>query len=100
MVLAWSYLSTLDDLEVAKIGNGIISAFVTLGLEFTGNLRGLLVPNDSDTMKAIVISGDAWKVILLPFVAATLIGLISCEYKEYWIKRYGKLTEEIYTKYV
>ncbi len=98
MVPLWSYLSTLDDLEVAKIGNGIISAFVTLGLEFTGNLRGVLVPNDSDTMEAIVISGNAWKVILLPFVAATLIGLISCEYKEYWIKRNGK-SKEIYTRY-
>lgn len=98
MVAFWSYLSTIDDLEVAKIGNGIISAFVTLGLEFTGNLRGVLVPNDSDTMEAIVISGNAWKVILLPFVAATLIGLISCEYKEYWIKRNGK-SKEIYTRY-
>nr|WP_075574209.1 hypothetical protein [Ezakiella massiliensis] len=98
MVVLWSYISTLDNLEVAKMGNGIISAFVTLGLEFTGNLRGTLVFNDPDIMNAIVISKNVWKILLFPFVAATLIGLISCEYKEYWIKRNGK-SKEIYTRY-
>ena len=106
MVPLWSYLSTLDDLEVAKIGNGIISAFVTLGLEFTGNLRGSIVFNDSaignladpNFMNKIKIDENIWKILLFPFVAATLIGLISCEYKEYWIKRNGK-SKEIYTRY-
>ena len=93
MVALWSYLSTLDDLEVAKISNSIISAFATLGLEFTGNLRGTLVSNDPDIMNAIIINENVWKILLIPFVAATLIGLISCEYKEFWLKRYGKRTK-------
>lgn len=107
MALLWSYISTLGDLEVAKLGNSIISALVTLILEFTGNLREAIVLDndvlgnfkDPDLLSTITSHENIWKIVLFPFVAATLIGLISCEYKEFWIKRYGKLTEEIYTKY-
>ncbi len=106
MVVLWSYMSTLDDLEIAKLGNSVISAFVTLILKFTGNLKEAIVLDndvlghfqDPNLLNNITSKENIWKFLLFPFVAATLIGLISCEYKEYWIKRNGK-SKEIYTKY-
>jgi len=106
MVLLWSYISTLSDLEIAKLVNSIISAIVTLVLGFTDNLKGTILvvkPMTYDSkihslIKAIVFNENALKFFLFPLVTATLIGLISCEYKEYWIKRNGK-SKEIYTRY-
>lgn len=101
MVLLWSYISTLYDLEVAKIANSIISAIVTLVLGFTDNLKSTIlvvkpVTDDSKILsliKAIVFNDNALKFFLFPLVTATLIGLISCEYKEYWIKRNGIISD-------
>lgn len=101
MVVLWTYISTLSDLEVAKLGNSIISAIVTLVLGFTDNLKGAILvvkpaTDDPDTLsliRDIVLNENALKFVLFPFVAATLIGLISCEYKEFWLKRYGKPTK-------
>lgn len=103
MALLWSYISTLDDLEVAKLGNSIISAIVTLILGFTDNLKGTILfvkPATDDSkiislIEAITLNENAWKIVLFPFVAATLIGLISCDYKEYWIKRNKEVFDDI-----
>lgn len=107
MVILWSYLSTLDDLEIARIGNSIISAIVALILGIPDNLKGTLLFTKPETeyskiyslVKAMISDENALKIVFFPFVAVTLIGLISCEYKEFWIKRYGKSSEEIYTQY-
>lgn len=50
---------------------------------------------DPNLLSNITSNENIWKILLFPFVAATLIGLISCEYKEYWIKRNSEVFDDI-----